>query len=201
MDATARYEFRVWAETLGDVKQQLQRFAMPSRAETSEEIYLISATTDGCNAKIRHSLVDIKILIATDRGLEQWIPVLKTGFPLESSVISAQIFPSLKLEAPQLSKLRYEKDDFLDEVISMQRKIEIVQVSKTRLQFALNTCQAEFASATINGLKQDTVAVEAADPDAVLRLIREIGINGAANISYIRWIKQILGRSSAPSAD
>jgi hypothetical protein len=60
---------------------------------------------------------------------------------------------------------------------------------------------AEFTSATINGLKQDIVAAEAADPETVLRLIREIGINGAANISYIRWIKQILGCSSAPSAD
>lgn len=83
----------------------------------------------------------------------------------------------------------------------MQPKIKIVPVSKTRLQFAFNTCQAEFASATINGLQKDTVAVEAADPDAVLRMIREIGIHGAANISYIRWIKQILGCSSAPSAN
>lgn len=93
MDATARYEFRVWAETLGDVKEQLQRLAIPSRAEASEEIYLISTTTDGCNAKIRHGLVDIKTLIAMERGLEQWKPLLKTGFPLKSSVIAAQFSP------------------------------------------------------------------------------------------------------------
>jgi hypothetical protein len=47
------------------------------------------------------------------RASTQWKPVLKTSFPLESSVIAAQIFPRIKLDAPQLSKLRHEKDEFL----------------------------------------------------------------------------------------
>ena len=193
-DITPRYEFRVWAETLGDLRTHLQRLAAPGPTETSTETYLISVATDRCNAKIRGSLVDIKILIATDRGLEQWKPVLKAGFPLESSVIATQIFPGLELEAPRLFKVRYRMDEFLDQVIRAQPRIAIVPVSKTRLQFTLNACQAEFTSATINDVAQETVAVESANPDAVLQLIRQLKIDGAANTSYIRQIKQLIGK-------
>jgi hypothetical protein len=37
------------------------------------------------------------------------------------------------------------------------------------------------------------MAVESDDPDAVLQLIRQLGIGDMANTSYIRQIKQLLG--------
>jgi hypothetical protein len=76
-------EFRIWAETLADLRNRLHRLAEPSRTEAGEETYLISAATDRCNAKIRNALMDIKIMIGTHRGLEQWKPALKAGFPPE----------------------------------------------------------------------------------------------------------------------
>jgi exopolyphosphatase/guanosine-5'-triphosphate,3'-diphosphate pyrophosphatase len=192
-DTTPRYEFRIWAENLADLRNKLQQFAAPARTEASKETYLISSATDGCNAKIRNDLMDIKLLINTERGLEQWKPVLKAGFPLERSVIEAQVFPCLELKAPHLSEPRYPIDEFFDKVLRAQREIAIVAVSKTRLKFALDACQAEFASTTINDLARDTVAVESAHPDAVLEYIRRLGIHGMPNTSYIREIKQILG--------
>ncbi len=193
-DIKPRYEFRVWAESVADLRDKLQQLAGPARTEASKQTYLISAATDRCNAKIRNGLMDVKILIGTDRRLEQWKPVLKVGFPLERSVIDAQIFPSLELKAPYLSRVRYAMDEFLDEVIRRQPEIAIVDVSKTRLEFALDACQAEFASTIINNLARDTVAVESADPDAVLEFIRGLGIDGMPNTSYIRQIKEILGK-------
>jgi len=53
----------------------------PSHRGRRPANYLISAATDRCNAKIRNALMDIKIMIGTHRGLEQWKPVLKAGFP------------------------------------------------------------------------------------------------------------------------
>ena len=191
-DIKARYEFRVWAETLGDLRNQLQRLSAPGHTEASKETYLISTATDRCNTKIRGGLVDIKILVATHRGLEHWKPVLKAGFPLESSVIAAHIFPSLELAVPRLSKVRYLMDEFLDQVVHTQPRIAIVPVSKTRLQFTLNGCQAEFASVTINDVARETVAVESPAPDAVLQMIRQLEIDGAPNTSYVRQIKQLL---------
>jgi exopolyphosphatase / guanosine-5'-triphosphate,3'-diphosphate pyrophosphatase len=189
-----RYEFRIWGQTLANLRDRLQQAAQPSRSESSKETYLIPAATDKCNAKIRNDLMDIKMLIGTDRGLEQWKPVLKAEFPLERPVIESQIFPNLEAALPRLDRERYSMAEFLDEVARAQPKIAIVAVSKTRLQFDLDGCQAEFASATIEGIANDTVAVESADPDAVERLTRRLEINSAPNVSYIRRIKHLLGR-------
>ena len=193
-DIKPRYEFRIWADSLAVLREKLQQLAVPSRSEASKETYLISAATDRCNAKLRNDLMDIKILIGTERGLEQWKPLLKADFPLECSVIDAQVFPSLELKAPNLSRTRYAIDEFLDEVIRTQPEIAIVAVSKARLKFALDGCQAEFASTIINKVARDTVAVESPNPDAVLEVIRRLGIGAAPNTSYIHQIKQILGK-------
>jgi exopolyphosphatase/guanosine-5'-triphosphate,3'-diphosphate pyrophosphatase len=186
-----RYEFRTWAETLVPLRKRLECLAQP-RETVSQEIYLVSARTDRCNAKIRSDLMDIKILIAEDRGLEQWKPVLKAGFPLDRSVIADQVFPNLDLRPPVLSEIEYALEKFLREVIAPEPRITIVNVSKTRHQFNLETCQAEFASVTFNHLERDTVAVESADPDAALQLIWDLGIAGEANTSYIRELKSVL---------
>ena len=76
-------EFRISAETLVDLREQARRAGRAIADEAGEETYLISATTDRCNAKIPDALMDIKIMIGTHRGLEQWKPMLKAGFPLK----------------------------------------------------------------------------------------------------------------------
>jgi len=186
-----RYEFRVWSDTLGSVHNRLGLMAQPRTAE-SEETYLISKATDKCNAKIRAALMDIKVLVAEDRGLQQWKPILKAGFPLDSSVIATQVFPSLELPPPALPKSVYELDEFLDHVAGADVRLAIVAVRKTRYQFRIGACAAEYAQIMINGVPRDTVAVESVDPDAVLQLVRELGIDDP-NTSYIREIKRVLG--------
>jgi hypothetical protein len=43
----------------------------PPKASKSQETCLISAVTERCNVRIRPERMDIKVLIAEDRGLEQ----------------------------------------------------------------------------------------------------------------------------------
>ena len=185
-----RYEFRIWAEALASFHAKLGRLAQPKETE-SEETYLISRTTDKCNAKIRAALMDVKVLVAEDRGLEQWKPILKVGFPLESSLIAAPVFSSLELSPPPLLKSAYSLDEFLD-TVARTEGVAIVGVRKTRYQFSVGVCAAEYARVAINGVPRDTVAIESVEPDAVLRLLQELGI-GEANTSYIREIKKVLG--------
>ncbi len=186
-----RYEFRTWAENLTPVREQLQALSEP-REMVSRETYLISSATDRCNVKIRAGLMDIKVLVAEDRGLEQWKPVLKEGFPLTRAAISDQVFPSLEIASPALGKSEYSMEDFFEQVIRPEPKIAIVEVSKTRYQFGIGACSAEYATVTINGVPRDTVAVESVDPDAVLQLVQKLGIK-ETNVSYIREIKRVLG--------
>ena len=144
-----RYEFRIWGESLAPLRTKLEAMAQASE-KSSEETYLISATTERCNAKIRADLMDIKVLIAEDRGLEQWNPTLKAGFPLDALTIAGQIFPSLQLDAPKLSRQEYSFDEFLSEVIRPNPKIAIVTVTKVRNQFNIGVCATEYSRITIN---------------------------------------------------
>jgi exopolyphosphatase / guanosine-5'-triphosphate,3'-diphosphate pyrophosphatase len=185
-----RYEFRIWAANLGAIRRKLEQLAAAKETK-SQETYLVSSATDKCNAKIRDGLMDIKLLIAEERGLEQWKPILKAGFPLERSVIAEQVFPSLERPAPALAKPAYELREFLDDVMRPQLGVTIVDVSKTRYQFSVGPCAAEYACVTLNGVPQDTVAAESVDPDAVLQLAKDLGISDT-NTSYIREIKRLL---------
>ena len=186
-----RYEFRVWSGTLRAVHEKLMQRGSAKKTE-SEETYLITKATDQCNAKIRAALMDIKVLVAVDRGLEQWKPVLKAGFPLAASVITDELFPALKVAAPSLAKPTYQLDEFLNDVVKPIGEITVVNVRKIRHQFTIDTCAAEYAHITMNGVPRDTVAVESVDPDAILKLVKELGVIGA-NTSYIREIKRVLG--------
>src|SRR5215467_10171057 len=137
-----RYEFRIWSESLTPLQKKLGAMAQP-RETKSQETYLISAVTEKCNAKIRTELMDIKILIAEDRGLEQWKPIMKSGFPLGSTVIAEQVFPSLEVPVPKLPKAEYSMGEFFSEVVGKEPKIAVVEVTKTRYQFNIGVCATE----------------------------------------------------------
>ena len=190
-----RYEFRIWSESLTPLRQKLEAKA-EARETRSQETYLISAVTEKCNAKIRAELMDIKVLTAEDRGLEQWRPILKAGFPLSNSAIAEQILPSLQLTPPALTMDAYTMEEFFQEVVRKEPKIAVADVTKTRYQFNIGACAAEYSNITINKMPRDTVAVESTDPDAVLQLVRELGIN-EPNVSYIREIRRIIGWDAA----
>jgi len=185
-----RFEFRIWADSLAPLRTKLDAMGQAREAK-SAETYLISKVTERCNAKIRAELMDIKVLVAEDRGLEQWKPILKAGFPLSQLDIANQVFPSLQIVAPTLVKSAYTYDEFL-QVVRREPKIAVVEVTKTRYQYSIGVCAAEYSQITINGVPRDTVAVESTDADAVLELVSKLDIH-EPNVSYIREIRRILG--------
>jgi hypothetical protein len=189
-----RYEYRVWADALEDVRNNLQRLATASTTESSKETYVISATTDKCNAKIRGARMNIKILLATEQGLELWKPVMDTEFPLDKSVIAEQIFPCLELHALDLRRPRYSMDEFVTEVIGAQPQVAMVTIFKRRARFRLDKCLAEFTFVSIGKTALQTVAVESIEPDPVLRLVRQLQIVGMPNTNYIAQLKQVVRR-------
>jgi exopolyphosphatase/guanosine-5'-triphosphate,3'-diphosphate pyrophosphatase len=186
-----RYEFRIWADSLAPLRAKLDAMGQPREAK-SAETYLVSQVTEKCNAKIRDKLMDIKVLVAEDRGLEQWKPILKAGFPLPQAVIATEVFPSLQIVPPTLVMPEYTYDLFIQGVIRSESRIALVEVTKTRYQYSIGACAAEYSLITINGAPRDTVAVESTDPDAVLQLVDKLGIH-EANVSYIREIRRMLG--------
>src|SRR5580704_8968359 len=90
-DGGSRYEFRIWDRSLSDVKERLEKLSRPQRAERTRETYIVSDTTYATNTKIRAGAMDIKILLRTDQGLEQWQPYLKADFPIDSMLVAESI--------------------------------------------------------------------------------------------------------------
>ena len=189
-----RWEFRIWAQDLSQVRRELERLALPQQPETSAETYLISRATDRCSAKVRSGTLDLKILLKEHQGLEQWAPVLKAQFPVSATTIADHLFPALALDRPHLPTSEYTLDDFL-ELVKQEPKISVAQVSKERHEFNLDACTAEFAAVTIDGNLHHTVAIESIEPDAVLQLARHLAIADKPNTSYVRKLKHVISRS------
>jgi len=99
-DAGPRYEFRIWAASLAEVRERLERLSGPQPPEQSRETYIVSDATDDTNAKIRAGTMDIKVLLRTDQNLEQWNPHLKAHFPIDATLIAEKIFPALRVDPP-----------------------------------------------------------------------------------------------------
>ncbi len=197
-DAGPRYEFRIWAASLDAVRERLDRLLRPQPAAQSRETYIVSDATDGANAKIRGGAIDIKALLRIEQNLEQWNPYLKAQFPIDAKLIAEKIFPALCVDPPDdlLASRRQPltAEAFVDTVVKSHPRLAAVELGKIRRRYALGACAAEFVEVEIGGRVLHSVAVESANPRAVLDALGELAIGGYPNVSYVRQIKSILGR-------
>jgi hypothetical protein len=193
-NAAPRYEFRVWAASLAEVRERLEKLSRPQPAEQSRETYVVSDATDGTNAKIRAGTMDIKILLRTDRNLEQWNPYLKADFPINAALIAERIFPAWHVGPPELRQQLFTAEGFVETVVKPHPRLAAVELRKVRRRYLLGICAAEFVEVEIDGSVVQSVGVESTSPRAVLDAIGELAIGGYPNVSYVRQIKSMLGR-------
>jgi len=198
-DSAPRYEFRIWAPSLAEVRERLERLCGPEPAEQSRETYIVSDATDDTNAKIRAGAMDIKVLLRTDQNLEQWNPYLKAHFPIDAKLIAEKVFPALRVDLPDgLAASRqhlFTAEAFVDTVVKQHPRLAAVELGKARRRYTLGVCAAEFVEVEISGRVMHSVAVESANPRAVLDAVGELAIGSYPNISYVRQIKSMLGRA------
>ena len=154
--------------------------------QESDELYLLSAA--GANVKVRAALMDIKALTQVNAdGLEQWIPVMKAGFPLPAAE-TARVFEALRLPSPPLPSASYTLDQFIEEFAKPGGAIRAVKVHKRRTRYTVGGCMAELSDVVANGKPTRTIAVESEDAPAVIRAVRELGLGGYTNTSYPRGL-------------
>ena len=192
--AGPRYEFRVWAASLAAVRERLEKIRGPQPARKSRETYIVSDATDDTNAKIRAGAMDIKVLLRSDRNLEQWNPYLKADFPIDTALIAEKIFPALRVDPPQLRRQLFTAEAFVETVVKPHPRLAAVELAKARRRYEFGGCAAEFVEVEIGGGVMHSVAVESTNPRAVLDAVGELAIGGYPNVSYVRQIKSMLGR-------
>ena len=190
-----RWEYRVFAEDLGAVETNIRAHDCTRELDSAED-YII-CRTNGNNVKIRDGLLDIKQLEnVNDDTLEQWMPVLKVGFPCPADE-AAKIFSAFGLARPGMTRDEYTYDQFIEEIVGGDDDLAVVKVVKKRFGFMIREAIVEVAEVGFNGVPLKTAAVEHIDPGLVMDVARELGLDAFANVNYIKAMKRAVGMEVA----
>jgi len=193
-----RYEFRTFAQNFGMVENKMRKLSKCEMIRESAEVYIVSASNNENNTKIRDIKMDIKELVEKKQGLERWNPRMKGEFPMKTEVIKNEVFPAFAVDEPEFSRDEYTLDHYLGEIIIPHPQLSAVSVFKRRFAFTINGCITEIAQLLINGAAIQTVAVELEDIDAILKAKEILGLNEHENANYLLAIKRVIGMEPLP---
>jgi exopolyphosphatase/guanosine-5'-triphosphate,3'-diphosphate pyrophosphatase len=188
-EITPRWEWRSFGRRFGAAEARLAQ--LPAKGtQDSDEIYLLSPK--GANVKIRDALMDIKLLREVNAdGLEQWTPVMKAGFPLPAAE-AAKVLEALGLPLPTALRASYTLEEFLAQFAAPGSAVRAVAVHKRRTRYTVGGCMAELSEVVANGKPTRTIAVESEDAAAVIRAVRELGLGGYTNTSYLHGLSALI---------
>jgi len=188
-EITPRWEWRSFGEHFGEAERRLGKLT-PGGVQESDEIYLLSRAA--ANVKIRDALMDIKILREVNtEGLEQWTPVMKAGFPLPAAE-AGKVFEALGLPIPTPAPASYTQDEFVGQFAEPGGAVSVVKVHKRRTRYTVGGCMAELSDVVANGRPTRTIAVESEDAAGVIRAVRELGLGGYTNTSYLHGLAALI---------
>lgn len=185
-----RWEWRTFGDDFGSAEENIQKHEC-TRVLESSEIYFLSRNSDQ-NIKVRDDLMDIKILkeINSD-ALEQWFPVMKASFPIETPEIR-EVLLNAKVELEVGDDLSLSLEDFIAQIIDPNPNLKAVGVFKKRYGYIINEAVVELADLTIDGKPIRTTAVEHADEDLVISVVKDLGLYGLENVNYIQAMKRLV---------
>ena len=162
----------------------------PEPVEESDELYLLSGS--GATVKLRHELLDVKLLREVDAdGLERWEPVLKLASPL-SGADAAAALDVLGVPPPAHPRDAYTFEEFLAAFVGPGGPVRAVRVAKRRVRYTLGDCRAEIAEVRAAGRTVRSLAVESEDASAVVAAVRGIGFDASVNTSYPRGLAALV---------
>lgn len=199
-----RFEFRSFGQEFDRIHHRMARLSMPVPEKVwerrSDEIYIVSRTNDVNNTKIRDGRMDVKSLVQTVDGLEQWAPLMKGEFPLPATVLRDEVFPAFRVSVPDLPDGDCDYETFLA-LIHAHTDLAAVRVRKQRFGYMVHDTICEYAVVLINGARVVTVATESTEVADLQRTIAGTGMAGLENINYLQAIKRVLGLIRKPLAN
>jgi hypothetical protein len=193
-----RFEFRTFAQNFGMVEEKIWRLAEFEKFRESSEVYILSAANNENNTKIRYNIMDIKVFVKKEKGLEQWSPRLKREFPIKAEILRDEVFPAFAVVAPEFSRSEYTLKQCLEDIIKPYPELAVARVHKRRFGYLIDGCMAEIAELLINSAAIKTVAVESIEIEAVLKAKERLGLQEYENVNYLLAIKRILGMAPLP---
>jgi hypothetical protein len=195
-----RYEFRTFAQNFGIVEEKMRQLSPCEKIRESSEIYIMSNGNNRNNTKVRDDLMDIKVLVDEEKGLEQWNPLMKGTFPMKAAIIRDEVFPAFGVPVPEFDYEEYTLEQFLTSIVNPHRSLTSVHVFKRRFAFTINGCIAELGEIFVNGALIKTVNVESVDVEAILKAKKMLALELYENVNYLLAIKRIIGMEPLPPA-
>ena len=199
-----RFEYRSFGQNFETAAKRMARLSEPVPEKFwerhSDEIYIMSRTNDINNTKIRDGKMDIKTLVRTVDGFEQWNPLMKGTFPMPAEMLAKEVFPAFQVSMPELERYMYSYDEFM-EVIYKHPDLQAVRVHKMRSGYIVNTTICETGVVLMNGSRVLTINIESTDLEMMKKTVREIGLEGVENINYLQAIKRVIGMINKPLAN
>jgi hypothetical protein len=199
-----RFEFRTFGQNFDKAAMRMARLSIPVPEKVwerhSDEIYILSRTNDINNTKIRDGKMDIKTFVQSIDGLEQWNPLMKGEFPMNSSVLKNEVFPAFQVSMPELKQEMYTFNEFM-EIIRNHPDLQAVRVHKQRFGYMVNNTICEYGYVLVNGARLVTINSESTEVDDIKKTVSDIGLNGVENINYLQAIKRVIGMIDKPLAN
>jgi len=185
-----RWEWRTFGEDFGVAEENIKKHEC-TRVLESSEIYFLSNKSDQ-NIKVRNDLMDIKVLEEVNgEALEQWVPVMKASFPIENPEIT-DVLANANIELEVGENLSLSLEDFIAKIIDPNPDLKAVGVFKKRYGYMINEAVVELADLTIDGKPIRTTAVEHADEELVISVVKDLGLYGLENVNYIQAMKRLV---------
>jgi hypothetical protein len=199
-----RFEFRSFGQNFDAAHYRMSRLSVPIPEKVwerhSDEVYILSRTSDLNNTKIRDGKMDIKTFVQTVDGLEQWNPLMKGEFPLKVDMLAEEVFTAFQVEMPALNKEYYTYEEFMH-LIRIHPDLLAVRVHKQRFGYMVNNTICEYGIVLINGARVVTVNSESTEIDHIKKTIEDLGLTGVENINYLQAIKRVTGMINKPLAN
>lgn len=203
-ESKPRFEFRSFGQNFDDAAFRMARLSVPIPEKVwerfSDETYVLSATNDENNTKIRDGLMDIKTYVQTVDGLEQWNPLMKGEFPLSREVLENDVYPAFQVDMPPLTQDSYTREEFL-KIIADHPELHAVSVSKHRFGYMVNDTLCEVAYVLINGARVVSINSESTEIEDVLKTMADLNVSDVENINYLQAIKRVIGLIPRPLAN
>jgi hypothetical protein len=191
-----RFEFRSVGQEFDAIHFRMGRLSVPVPEKLwerrSDEIYIVSGTTDHIITKIRDGRLDIKAWVQTVASLEQWSPRMKGAFPLKAAVLRDEVWPALQVSPPTLPVDECDLASFLA-LVGEHPDLRAVRVGKVRYGYMVHETFCEYAVVHINGARVVSVCTESTDIPSVQRTITDTGMCGLENTNYLQAIKRVTG--------
>ncbi len=186
-----RWEWRTFGRSFGAAEERFAALS-PERVQESDELYVVSRSSDE-NVKVRDDLLDVKQLEHVDsNGLEQWVPVSKTAFPVPADDVKA-VLGTLSPDPAPLARDAYTLDQLIAELVAPDPDLLAVHVHKRRRRYTIGGCMTELTDLRTDVGETRTVAVESEDVEGVIATVRELGLDSFSNISFPRGLKALAG--------